>query len=234
MCGRFNVTSTPGLQQLLQELGVDLKLPPPAYNVAPMEAVSLLKVEGDADVVLSSARWWLTPSWSKDISQKYAMFNARSEGLTKSPAFKKPFARQRGIVPMSSFIEWRGAKGQKQPWLISNETQALAVAALWDLWSGDPQSDSRNEPLLSCTLITTAAATAFAPWHTRMPVMLGPADRERWMDNRVLIDTDDPIFEPRLREPLTLLPVDQAVGNSRNKSPDSMRAVGDQVLLPKT
>ena len=27
-------------------------------------------------------------------------------------------------------------------------------------------------PLLSCTLVTTAAAPAFQPWHARMPVLL--------------------------------------------------------------
>jgi len=232
MCGRFNVVSTPGLQQLLDELGVDLQLPPPAYNVAPTETVSLLKVEHPGGAVLSSARWWLTPSWSKEVSQKYAMFNARSEGLTKSPAFKKPFARQRGIVPMSSFVEWRGAKGQKQPWLISNETEALAVAALWDVWRGGSHADNQTL-MLSCTLVTTAAAPAFKPWHTRMPVMLAAADRERWLDNNVTVDADDGVFEPRLREPLTLLPLDQAVGNSRNKSPDSLHAAGDLVVLPK-
>ena len=28
MCGRFNVIDNPGLQQLLRDLGIDLKLPP--------------------------------------------------------------------------------------------------------------------------------------------------------------------------------------------------------------
>ena len=37
---------------------------------------------------------------------------------------------------MSSFIEWRPEGGVKQPWLITNEQQALAVAALWDVWEG--------------------------------------------------------------------------------------------------
>ena len=28
---------------------------------------------------MSSARWWLTPSWAKDIGQTYSMFNARNK-----------------------------------------------------------------------------------------------------------------------------------------------------------
>ncbi|WOJ95959.1 SOS response-associated peptidase [Congregibacter brevis] len=232
MCGRFNVVNTPGLQALLDGLGVDLQLPAPLYNIAPTESVSMIRsVDGD-DNALSSARWWLTPSWSKEVSQKYAMFNARSEGLSKSPAFRKPFVSQRGIVPMSSFIEWRGAKGDKQPWQITNEEEALAVAALWDVWFGDSELGQLGEPLLSCTLVTTAAADRFKPWHSRMPVMLAPGDRDRWLDNSAPIAPDDSIFAPNLKEPLRLVPIDKAAGNSRNKSPESMAPAGDSVTLP--
>jgi putative SOS response-associated peptidase YedK len=162
------------------------------------------------------------------------MFNARSEGLSKSPAFRKPFASQRGIVPMSSFIEWRGGSGAKQPWLISNEAQAIAVAALWDVWSGGDASVTAGSEslLLSCTLVTTAAAEAFKPWHSRMPVMLPPDDCDRWMDNSTTIGTDDPVFQRRLREPLTLVPISRSVGNARTKSPDCLQASGSVVRLP--
>ncbi|MDP5054334.1 MAG: SOS response-associated peptidase [Congregibacter sp.] len=231
MCGRFNIANTPGLQALLKELGVHLELPAPAFNVAPTESVALLRRHDDI-CTLSPARWWLTPSWAKAVSQKYAMFNARSEGLGQSPAFKKPFASQRGIVPMSSFIEWRGVAGDKQPWLISNEAQALAVAALWDLWVDRTNNAENSPPLLSCTLVTTAAADSFKPWHTRMPVMLGRADRERWLDNSVEIAADDPVFRPLLGEALRLVPIDRMVGNARQKSPEGMLPTGEWVTLP--
>ena len=127
MCGRFNVIDSPGLRQLLQDLGIDLQLPR-AVNVAPTEPVSLVRdLAGERR--LDSARWWLTPSWARAVDQKYAMFNARSETLASSRAFRHPFRSQRGIVPMSSFIEWRQEGGLKQPWLISNERGALAAAA---------------------------------------------------------------------------------------------------------
>ena len=147
MCGRFNVIDSPGLQQLLQDLGIDLRLPT-AVNVAPTEQVCMVR-DLDGSRQLDSARWWLTPSWSKAVDQKYSMFNARSETLATSRAFRHPFKSQRGIVPMSSFIEWRKEGSVKRPWLISGEDEALAVAALWDVWEGAAQ------PLLSCTLVTT-------------------------------------------------------------------------------
>lgn len=129
MCGRFNITHMPGLQGLLQRLDIELDLPAPRYNVAPTEDVVLLR-QGRADV----ARWWLVPSWAKEVSTRYSMFNARAESLTQSPAFRGPFKSQCGIVPMSSFIEWRTDQGHKQPWLITNKDSPLALAALWDVW----------------------------------------------------------------------------------------------------
>lgn len=224
MCGRFNVIDNPGLQQLLHDLGIDLQLPA-AVNVAPTEQVSLVR-ELERGRAVESARWWLTPSWAKAVEQRYSMFNARSESLAKSPAFRRPFKSQRGLVPMSSFIEWREEGGVKQPWLITNEEQALAVAALWDIWEGGDQ------PLLSCTLVTTAAAPAFEPWHKRMPVLLAPDECARWLDDSHPVAPDDAIFRSELKMPLQLQPLSRAISNARHKDLQVLQGVGDVIQLP--
>jgi len=223
MCGRFNVIDNPGLQQLLQDLGMDIGLPP-AINVAPTEQVSLVRHPAQG-AQLDSARWWLTPSWAKVVDQTYAMFNARSETLAESRAFRQPFRSQRGIVPMSSFIEWRREGQVRQPWLVSNDQQALAVAALWDLWTGG------DAPMLSCTLVTTAAAPQFAPWHSRMPVLLAPDECPRWLDCTNPIAPDDSLFSPRLKYRLQLQPLSRAVGNARNKDPALLAPIGERIEL---
>lgn len=224
MCGRFNVIDSPGLQQLLRDLGIDLSLPQ-GVNLAPTEQVYLVRQSGSG-ASLDPARWWLTPSWAKEVSQAYSMFNARSEKLASSPAFRTPFKRQRGLVPMSSFIEWRQEQGVKQPWLITNDERALAAAALWDVWEGGDQS------LLSCTLVTTAAAPAFRPWHSRMPVLLTPEERPVWLDNGQVVEPDDAIFRSELKMDLSLQPLDRAVSNARNKRPELMEGMGEVVRLP--
>lgn len=226
MCGRFNITKTPGLDALMASLGCPLALPE-LINAAPTETIPLVGRYGDGQVSVRDARWWLTPHWSQGPSQKYAMFNARSEGLTRSPAFRGPFATQRGIVPMSSFIEWRGGRGQRRPWLVTTRDEALAVAALWDVWQG--ADDDR--PLLSCTLVTTEAAELFKPWHSRMPVLLAAAERERWLDNGQRIESDDGLFAPVLKEPLRLKALDLSVGNSRNKDSALLDGHGDWLEL---
>lgn len=224
MCGRFNVIDNPGLQQLLSDLGIDLQLPSRA-NIAPTEPVALVR-EVDGRAQLDAARWWLTPSWAPAVDQKYSMFNARCETLATSRAFRTPFRRQRGIVPMSSFIEWRKEVDGKVPWRISSEDGAVAVAALWDVWDGD------GSELLSCTLVTTDAAPAFVPWHRRMPVVLSRDEMPRWLDNRVPVAADDPLFASRLKFPWVLRALPRSVGNAANKNPSEMEGLGETVVLP--
>jgi putative SOS response-associated peptidase YedK len=64
-----------------------------------------------------------------------------------------------------------------------------------------------------------------------MPVMLAAGDRERWLDNSHAIAADDPLFAPRLREPLRLLPIEKSVGNARNKEPGCLQVTGEAVTL---
>jgi putative SOS response-associated peptidase YedK len=225
MCGRFNVIDSPGLQALLQDLGVDLSLPQ-GLNLAPTEQVSLVR-RSESGPAVDSARWWLTPSWAKEISQTYSMFNARSETLASSPAFRTPFKRQRGLVAMSSFIEWRKENGVKQPWLISNEQGAMTVAALWDVWEGG------ELPLLSCTLVTTDAAPVFKPWHSRMPVFLTPEEWPDWLDNDKPIASDTAIFRSELKMDLSLQALDRSVSNASNKDPAALMGIGEVVHLAR-
>jgi len=223
MCGRFNVIDSPGLRELLQDLGIEAA-PQWGVNIAPTEDVALVAEEADGRV-MRSVRWWLTPSWAPAVDQKYAMFNARCENLAKSPAFRQPFRCQRGLVPMSSFLEWRTEEGSKQPWLVTNARAAMAAAALWDVWS------KGDHPLVSCTLVTAAAAPEFEPWHRRMPVLLGPDEWDRWLDNTRPVAPDDAIFRSDLKEPLRLLPLSRAVGDSRRKEPALLEPVGETVKL---
>ena len=97
MCGRFNVIDNPGLRQLLQELGIDLQLPT-AVNIAPTEPVSLVRRDQQG-AGLATARWWLTPSWAKEVDQKYSMFNARSETLARARLFATRSRASAGWCP---------------------------------------------------------------------------------------------------------------------------------------
>lgn len=215
MCGRFNVIDDPELRKLLEDLGIDLNLPT-RTNIAPTESIAMVRAAASGGRELEEVRWWLTPGWSREISQKYSMFNARSETLASSRAFAQPFKHRRGIVPISAFIEWRAEAGGKQPYLIAAEGEALAVAAVWDRW------ESGEETLESCALVTTAAAPEFQQVHQRMPVILRGDERERWLDTSQILTAEDPLFAPVLKVPLRVQPVSRGVNNARNKAAELM------------
>jgi putative SOS response-associated peptidase YedK len=72
-----------------------------AYNMAPTETVEVLRRDSQGALELVPMRWWLTPSWAKTRTTKYAMFNARCETAAGSAAFKLPYRTQRCVVPIS-------------------------------------------------------------------------------------------------------------------------------------
>jgi len=79
--------------------------------------------------------------------------------------FRSAFKRRRCIVPASGYYEWRPADGGKQPYFIGAADGAvLSIAGLWDEWR-DPET---REPVLSATLIVTAANDFTRSIHDRM------------------------------------------------------------------
>lgn len=212
MCGRFNITDDPYLQALMQSLGIDIgPLPEPRYNIAPTDRVPVVH-ELDGKRALTEMRWWLVPSWSDGPSQKYAMFNARSETLAKSRAFRGPFKRTRAVIPASNFIEWQKTTGGKQPYMIERQDRALAFAGLWDFWERD------GEQIYSCSIVTTNAAPNFEWLHKRMPVMLDSDGVAQWLDHDLDSEKLMALFEPTLLAPLMITPIESTMNNARNKA----------------
>ena len=125
-------------------------------------------------------RWGLIPAWAKEPSIGNKMINARAESVAEKPAFRAAFRSRRCIVPASGFYEWqRQGRGPKQPYLIRRKDgEPIGFAGLWEGWR-DPAS---GEAVESCTIITCAPNELVAELHDRMPVILDPADYDRWLD----------------------------------------------------
>lgn len=218
MCGRFNITDDPATQGLLRILGFDFHLPV-RYSIAPTEAVPVV-IRGEQGNEIHEMRWWLTPSWAPEITTQYSMFNAKSETLDSSRAFKGPFRHHRGIMPASSFIEWRTEKGGKQPYLIRPVEGAFSFAAIWDVW------EKSDHYLESCAMITTSAVPEMTWLHHRMPVMLAAEDFEAWLDPKTDVRDLLPLFASRLPVSLEAVPIDRRVNNGREKSEEALTPTG--------
>ncbi len=231
MCGRFNVTSDP-LSQLLMEL-VGLPHPgPDNYNAAPTQSVVVLRMGADAEPELVEMRWWLTPHWAKEVTTKYAMFNAKSETAAKSPAFREPYRKRRCVVPVSGFYEWAkqnvDGKVSKLPYLIQPHAEnGLLLAGLWDHWT-NPEDGSLLE---SFTILTTKANPELEFVHKRQPVMLSVEDARSWLDPSLATAELVALFDSVLPMDLAAIPVSTYVNNARNNDPRCITPIGDPVLV---
>jgi putative SOS response-associated peptidase YedK len=199
MCGRFYLTASPAeiRKQFKLEKTPELV---PRYNIAPMQSSPIVIAEDNARG-LHAARWGLVPTWSRDLSPGAGMINAPAETLEEKPAYRKTFSSQRCLIP---------AKGtKKQPYKIALRNGVLiAFAGLWERWT--PEG---GDPVETFTIVTTRASKLVSEVHDRMPVIIAPADYQRWL-------TAPTVAAKRLLVPfaagLTIIAVGERVNNIKN------------------
>lgn len=194
MCGRYDLNESPQMLMLYFMLGAE----PEAFSnpdVRPTNKAPVIR-NLDGQRLASLARWGLIPSWSKDDKIAQHTFNARAETIAEKPSFRAAFKRRRCIVPVSAFYEWRAIPGEKKKQKLrfaSPDATPLAIAGLWEHWTR-PET---GETVESYTVITTTANDFMAPIHDRMPVILGKADWDAWLDP----ETGNPLLLESMLQP---------------------------------
>ena len=227
MCGRFNMTTDPLTRLFMALVGQ----PFPGgdrLNVAPTETVPIVAA-ADGERRLAEMQWWLVPHWSKEPKTRYATFNARSEKMATSNAFRSPFLHRRCVVPVSGFYEWlKAADGGKQPHYVvpDDADEGLLLAGLWDRWQGGHQR------LESFTLVTTAAHETLRWLHDRQPVMLTREEADVWLDPDADPEALLALCTSRIAVPLAVVPTSPRMNNARFKDPACLEAVGNARHLP--
>jgi putative SOS response-associated peptidase YedK len=230
MCGRLNIRASDLTQMLLEFLG-EAYSGEDNFNAAPTENIPVLRMNEEGSVELTNMRWWLTPSWAREPSTQYSMFNAKSETAATSPAFSGPYAKQRCVVPVSGFYEWCREQGQKVPYLIhGQEEKTLLLAGLWDCWSSRGTAGGVAN-LYSFTLLTTAAHEKMQEVHHRQPVFLTSDQAKSWLDMAIPTTALEPLFASKLPIPLHGSPVSTWVNSSRNKDQRCHQVIGPALAI---
>lgn len=220
MCGRFSLTATPADVQAA--FGVPAVPALPArYNVAPSQQVAVVRLGESGARELVLMRWGLIPGFAKDPSVGYRMINARAETLADKPSFRDAFRRRRCLVLADGFYEWQGGPFGKTPHYIrSKDGRPFAFAGLWDRWRSP-----EGEVVESCTIVTTEANDTVRALHDRMPVMLGQADLEVWLDPRTDRTTLEALLVPAPVDALESYPVSSLVNRPANEGPECIAPV---------
>lgn len=204
MCGRY--ASFRQDQQIADEFAItsvadDARLLPPSWNLAPTDPIRIVvdrpeRLEDGSHGALTrqlrTARWGLVPSWAKDPSIGNRLINARVESLLDKPAFKRPFARRRALLPADGYYEWQapspGALTRtKQPYYLHPaDGGPLALAGLYEFWKDHTKADDDTARwLMSATIITTVATGELGRIHDRRPIMLRREAWDAWLDPAV-------------------------------------------------
>lgn len=220
MCGRFTIAMDfEELQEAFPgvDFGYYLK---PNYNVAPSQQV--LAIPNFDQQKALPFHWGLIPFWAKDKSIGYKMINARAETLHEKPSFKKPYRKQRCLIPASGFFEWQKSGAQKTPIYIHLKSgKPFAFAGLWEKWSPNEQ-----ETVHSCTIITTQPNELLSEIHNRMPVIINPENYQKWLDSKI----EEPeeladLLSPFPSDEMAYHAVSTFVNSPKNNSSDCIKAV---------
>ncbi|MDQ6834734.1 MAG: SOS response-associated peptidase [Actinomycetota bacterium] len=179
MCGRYTLTAPdPATIRSRFAVGESVEVRQ-RFNVAPGDDVLAVTTDRDGASRGELLRWGLVPSWAKRPDTGLKMINARLETVSERPAYRRAFDRFRCLIIADGFYEWQAAtSGPKQPFHITRDDRGLfAFAGLWSIWHGPDGAKLRT-----CTILTTAANSALAGLHDRMPVILAPEAESEWLD----------------------------------------------------
>ena len=222
MCGRFALVAEKRILDMLfgLEMRFDLQ---PRFNIAPSQDIlALRRLSGDNEKEFVHLRWGLVPFWAEDSSIDSRMINARAETAPEKPSFRDAYKKRRVLIPASGFYEWKKEQDGKQPYYICRDDGGpFAFAGLWERW------DKGDEPLETCTILTTEPNSLLASIHNRMPVIISPFNFDRWIDPNSDPKNLKDLLQPYPPGELTVYPVSREVNKPSNNNPELIKPLSE-------
>jgi putative SOS response-associated peptidase YedK len=216
-CGRFARTSSRDV--LASEFGiatfvnVDLS---PRYNIAPSQPVDAIIRHGD-EKRLGPMKWGFSSA-----NSTLASINARAETVATSPLFREAFHRRRCLVVADGFYEWQRNGRIKTPYFIHlRSARPFGFAGIFSMHRTEV-----GHRVATCAIVTCRANELMATIHDRMPVIVPPDARERWLDPRTGEADLRGLLVPLSSDELEAYVVATLVNSPQNDSPECVERVG--------
>lgn len=228
MCNRYRLTHSERYLAARFQASGEIN-DTPRYNIAPTQTVLTVRREQGQKVRrFTKMRWGLIPHWAKGVSIGTRTLNARSETVTKTPAFRDSILTKRCLIPADGFYEWRAMGRVMQPFCFEvGEGDVFALAGLWDEWRSPD-----GKVIESCTILTTTPNSLVSDMHDRMPVIVPPEKYEVWLDPDVTdFEAIRGILKPYDAEQMRCYPVSTKLNNSKNEGAESAAPVTLDSLL---
>jgi putative SOS response-associated peptidase YedK len=152
----------------------------PNYNLYPTQSSVVVRtVNGER--TFDAMQWQLIPDWEASFKTKLSTINARSETVFESRVYRNLIVRQRCILPLSGFFEWkRGGKSPRPFKIFLKDESIMSVAGVWDTWHPGASDERR-----SFSILTTAANGFMSGIHDRMPVILSRSEEDDWLNAEI-------------------------------------------------
>lgn len=201
MCGSFvQNRKKPKLKKIIEQISPEqgslLELL--TDDIRPTNFATVLLPEGE--FFSSRIMTWGFPK--KD--GKGVIFNARAETALDKPMFSNALLHRPVVVPVTGFYEWLAVPGQKlkdkyfftvqnsglcescEPCELRDpcefrdpcdlDDELLYLAGFFSVFAGNENAVPGH-----FTILTTAANNSMAPYHARMPIILGETEIIEWL-----------------------------------------------------
>ena len=212
MCGRYTLTSVDGMIEEFALAQAEVRFAP-RYNIAPGERLPVIDNRPRDRRHLVPMHWGLVPHWARD---RKPLINARCETLAEKPSFREAYRRRRCLVVADGFYEWRRRGRERTAFYMRRRTRRpLGFAAVFEA-----RKSPEGRPQVGFAVVTTEANALMAPIHDRMPVIVEPADYDRWLAPQPLPPTAlTDILVPPSTEGFELFEVSSLVHSVAHDSP---------------
>lgn len=220
MCGRIaNTLPHDAMARLFSAVPANDLPDVPNYNICPTDTLAVVTSE-EGTRRLRPMRWGLLPPWYKTTSDRPLLINARAETVAAKRTFAEAVRERRCLIPASGFYEWsKSPEGDRLPWFVSRaDGEPLVLAGLWQDW------ERNGERLTTCAVVTTAANDTMGNVHTRMPVVIEPADWPLWLGEAG--HGAAVLMHAAPEEALRLYRVDREVNSNRASGPQLIEPAG--------
>lgn len=205
------------------------------FHVSGFAHPQVMVISSEKPDALVPMQWGLIPPWIKthtDAMQiRNQTLNARNDGVFTKPSYRQLILKRRCIIPVNGFYENRDVAGKKYPYFIYKaEDEPLLLGGIWNRWT-DTES---GEVLETFTIITTDANALMSRIHNsklRMPLIIKPEDKNRWLDTSLAKEEVEQLMQPYTGNDLIAHTVSKLV--NRKKDFTNVPEVADKIEYPE-
>ncbi len=180
---------------------------------------------------ISFREWGLIPFWTKD--EKFASkirnqtLNAVGETVFQKPSFRSVIKRNRCLLPVNGFFEWREVNKIKYPYFISlKNDEIFSLGCIYDSWT----NKSSGEIINTFSIITTPANPLMEIIHNnkkRMPLII-PKDAEKeWVNPDLSESKIKSLINPFPDSEMQAYTVSRDINNPKNER-NTFKAIKEQ------